>query len=564
MTKKVVIIGGGVAGMSAAHELIERGFQVEVYEKQPVYVGGKARSIDVPDSAKNGRAPLPGEHGFRFFPGFYRHITDTMKRIPFKGNKQGVFDNLVPTQRVMMARLGKPPLINIVNFPKSLKDLKTFLHAFEDSDTGITKKDADVFAEKLWQLMTSCYERRNDVYERIAWWEFADASEQSEAYRQYFVGGITRTLVAAKPKEVSTKTGGDILLQLLFLMGDPESHADRVLDGPTNEAWLYPWRDYLESKGVKYFHHHTIASIDCNGHEIAGATFTNAEGKEVKAEGDYYISAVPVEEMSKLLNKELLTADPTLSYIKDLAPDTAWMTGIQYYLNQDVKMTRGHVMYTNSPWALTSISQLQFWKNFDISQYGDGTVKGVLSVDVSDWNTPGLNGKAAKDCTKEEIKEEVWNQLKESLVTDGKSLLADDMIVDWYLDRDIVFDKAFKTINEEPLLVNKVNTWSLRPEAYTNIPNFFLASDYVRTFTDLATMEGANEAARRAVNAIIMKANPDLPPCKVWHLHEPDILSMYRNRDKRRFDKGLPWTKDIPFLLKLWHLINYYWHKIFK
>ena len=32
--KKVIIIGGGVAGMSAAHELVERGFEVEVYEKK--------------------------------------------------------------------------------------------------------------------------------------------------------------------------------------------------------------------------------------------------------------------------------------------------------------------------------------------------------------------------------------------------------------------------------------------------------------------------------------------------------------------------------------------------
>ena len=35
------------------------------------------------------------------------------------------------------------------------------------------------------------------------------------------------------------------------------------------------------------------------------------------------------------------------------------------------------------------------------------------------------------------------------------------------------------------------------------IPNLVLAADYVRTHTDLATMEGANEAARRAVNAIL-------------------------------------------------------------
>jgi 15-cis-phytoene desaturase len=66
MSKKVVILGGGVAGMSAAHELCERGFDVSVYELKALQ-GGKARSIDVPNSAKEGRRPLPGEHGFRFF-----------------------------------------------------------------------------------------------------------------------------------------------------------------------------------------------------------------------------------------------------------------------------------------------------------------------------------------------------------------------------------------------------------------------------------------------------------------------------------------------------------------
>ena len=76
---KVVIIGGGVAGMSAAHELIERGFEVDIYESNPEYVGGKARSVNVPGT--NQLHPdkfLPGEHGFRFFPGLYRHVTDTM------------------------------------------------------------------------------------------------------------------------------------------------------------------------------------------------------------------------------------------------------------------------------------------------------------------------------------------------------------------------------------------------------------------------------------------------------------------------------------------------------
>ena len=60
-----------------------------------------------------------------------------------------------------------------------------------------------------------------------------------------------------------------------------------------------------------------------------------------------------------------------------------------------------------------------------------------------------------------------------------------------------------KDINLEPLLVNTVGSWAWRPNAATAIENLFLASDYVRTYTDLATMEGANEAARRAVNGIL-------------------------------------------------------------
>ena len=77
--KRVAVLGGGMAGLAAAHELIERGFKVDVYERKAL--GGKARSIPVKGTAAGGRKPLPGEHGFRFFPGFYHHVPDSMRRI---------------------------------------------------------------------------------------------------------------------------------------------------------------------------------------------------------------------------------------------------------------------------------------------------------------------------------------------------------------------------------------------------------------------------------------------------------------------------------------------------
>ena len=89
--------------------------------------------------------------------------------------------------------------------------------------------------------------------------------------------------------------------------------------------------------------------------------------------------------------------------------------------------------------------------------------------------------------------------------------------------------------NTEPLLVNLMDTWTLRPEATTAIPNLFLASDYVRTYTDLATMEGANEAARRAVNGILDAAKFDGARCDLWPLHEPEILAPWRLHDAARY-----------------------------
>ncbi len=578
MKTRVAILGGGVAGMSAAHELVERGFEVDVYEKQPVYVGGKARSVEAENTAEGGRPALPGEHGFRFFPGFYKHVTDTMKRIPFPGNANGVFDNLVPSQRMMMARFGKAPIVNIVNFPKNRADLQVLMDAVAHSDTGTTPQDQRLFADKLWQIMSSSYERRQQEYERINWWQFMETDQESEGrnpspYEEYFVGGLTHTLVAAQPKLMSTKTGGDILLQLIFLMLNPSGYADRVLNGPTNQVWLYPWLDYLTSKGVRYHHHHEVRAFQCDvkTRTITGATvYDTVAHAHAQIEADYFISAVPLERMAKLVTKDMIAVDRAFDFIDDLAAKREqslnWMSGIQYYLREDVQLVRGHVIFIDSPWAITAISQLQFWKNFDISQYGNGEVKGILSVDVSNWFTEGLNGKKACDCTIPEVIDEVWTQMEKSLNNNGQKILDRSMIITTHLDCDITEGEGaaqgFKTHNAEPLLVNTANSWCKRPEAYSNIKNFFLASDYVRTQTDLATMEGANEAARRAVNGIITATGADVPLCEIWPLHEPNIMAVLRWLDRRRYEKGLPWQNEVPWLFTVLHEMNYLFHKL--
>jgi uncharacterized protein with NAD-binding domain and iron-sulfur cluster len=204
-------------------------------------------------------------------------------------------------------------------------------------------------------------------------------------------------------------------------------------------------------------------------------------------------------------------------------------------------LAHGHAIYLDSPWALTSISQRQFWTGVDLAQYGDGTVRGILSVDISEWEAPGVVfGKPARECSAEEIKEEVWTQLKQHLNDSGAAPINDATLVDWFLDPSIEFPNPGSATNAEPLLINTAGSLELRPEADVGLENLLVASEYVRTYTDIACMEAANEAARRAVNCLLLASGSGAAPAQLWPLEEPAFLRPLQELDRIRWKLGRP------------------------
>lgn len=541
MPKRVLVLGGGVAGMSAAHELCERGFDVEVHEAKPV-PGGKARTIYVTGSGTEGRPDLPGEHGFRFFPSFYQHLPDTMKRIPYAGRKRGVYDNLVQASRYLLADGPKKNLRFLVRFPRSLGEWRELLAGiYEGRAIGIPDDELLFFVERLGVILTSCQERRLHEYEQIDWWRFIAADGKSKAYQTYLAVGLTRALVALKAQEASTRTVGDILVQLLVGIYSPFSEFDRVLDGPTTEAWLDPWLAYLRQRGVRYEQESEVVAVDCGAdRRIHGATVADRTGARRTVRADYYVLALPVEAVVPLVDARLAAAEPRLERLHELR--VAWMNGLQLYLKEDRRIVGGHANYVETPSALTSISQEQFFRR-KLTDYGDGHVHGCLSIDISDWETPGLlpPHKPLKELdSRQEVMREVRAQLQAALDPADAGALDDDNLATWFLDPDIELPNPSGAVNLEPLLINTRGSWANRPDAVTQIPNLFLAADYVRTYTDLATMEGANEAARRAVNGILEAARSSAPRCRLWPLREPAIFAPARALDYVLWKLGQP------------------------
>jgi uncharacterized protein with NAD-binding domain and iron-sulfur cluster len=534
MQQTVAILGGGVAGLSAAHELAERGFQVHVYERKPVF-GGKARSIDVPNSGGNGRRPLPGEHGFRFFPGFYKHVTDTMRRTPYDANGN-TFDNLSVATRILLARAGQTEITWLARCPTTLEDFRAFLVELF-TPLGVPLDELSFFVNRLLIVATSCPERRLGEYENISWWDFIAATRMSKTYQAYLGQGLTRSLVAMRAEESSTRTVGCTQLQLLYGLISPDRVFDRLLSGPTNDVWIYPWTHYLEKLGVTFYPGTRIVGIETDSARVTGTVVESASGRS-RITADFYIAALPVEVMATLMTDDLKRAAPSLANLEKLT--TRWMNGIQFYLASDEPLVNGHAIYLDSPWALTSISQRQFWTNVDLSQYGDGTVRGILSVDISEWEQPGVVwGKPARECTAEQIKQEVWTQLKQHLNNSGAMPINDANLVAWFLDPDIEFPNPSTATNAEPLLINTAGSLQYRPEAQVELENLFVASDYVRTYTDIACMEAANEAARRAVNCLLLTSGSNAPPAQLWPLQEAAFLKPIQEIDRIRFALGL-------------------------
>jgi NAD(P)-binding Rossmann-like domain len=272
--RRVVVLGGGIGGLSAAHELVERGFEVEVFERQTI-PGGKSRSIPVPGSGIGGRADLLGEHGFRFFPGFYVHLPATMQRIPF--GRKTCFDNLVPARRLLLAQFGEAGIEAPAGFPTSLTDLKLIFRNLTQSRIGLQPGEDDFFAERIWQVMTSCRARRLAELERISWWDFVGAEARSEAYQKFLAEGLSRSLVAAKAQEASARTIGQIQVRLVFGLLEPGQSTDRVLNGPTSQVFLNSWVAYLERQGVRY--HTEWAHPGCRGREPAHTRRTAPRGR---------------------------------------------------------------------------------------------------------------------------------------------------------------------------------------------------------------------------------------------------------------------------------------------
>ncbi|WP_308192351.1 hydroxysqualene dehydroxylase [Gordonia zhenghanii] len=569
--RRVAVFGTGVAGMSAIHELVDRGFEVEAYERFAM-TGGKTRGWSIPRTGTHGRLDLPSEHGFRFFPGFYRNLTDSMQRTPRPERGDTCFDSLrwadkwhgfgaaaSLSPRSGIA-IGLPFNLNEKVDQRQLGDPK-YLATVLIKALGLTKgieirqvPEVLEFIQRILVYLTSSDLRRHTQWDAVSWQKFLQLEGKSNLM-QLIGTAITELIQSTKAADASALCGGNIFDAFVWNglgVQDPGTtfYLASLLDGPTGEVWMNPWRRYMESRGVRFHTSTSLHTLTLRGDEIDGAIVVDSSGAQRRVDADWYVSAIGTQQLGPIIKRSHLAAkDPKLGHIGGLG--AGWMNNLQFYLRKPPSLAYSAVVVPDHPWSMSGFFLGFQWRDRIAKRYGDGSVHQILSLIVSQWDTkgPGMTivSKRADRCSRQEVFQEVWGTLKERF-GDLDPAFRDDNLIRWTIDPGITWSEGNHGVvrNSDPLSTNEVNTWDRRPAGPTGIKNFFIGGDFNATYLYVGAMDSAAEGGRQAARAVVEASGRKAKDVEVFPYLKPAAMNGIWAEDKRRYRRGQRNIFDTP------------------
>lgn len=495
---KVVIAGAGIGGLTTAHELVKRGFEVDIYERNPI-VGGLARSR-YQKNTKNGKV-YPTEYSWRIYGTNYRNLLRILKEIPLKGRRnKSVFNQLRQIATYVFPRFGEREIV--VHHNEHQKELMAHFR----------KHDWSKMLNKILYCLTMS-NARIDHLDSLKWADFCrDLSPEAKKF-------MVRMWSPVLGMD-STKMSFSVMARMISILSDSllnDVSSLYLLNGPTNDAWFDVWVEHLKKQGVKIHTEHDVEHFDDSDGRLTGIQVKDKQNsKRIAVEADYFVCSLPVESAATIVKKSsFLSSKSDLKTLKLLSKKSHQIQlSVQIFLNKEIlyPITPSMVLYLpDTPWALIIEAQDKIWNNLHCT---DKRVKSILSVGICQTDAKGiLHKKPFTACSQKEIEEEVWAQIlrsyeKSSIQTkDGEPFESAEILYFYMWDSFQCHPRKKEIEVWEPKFSNNAGTLALQPKCETTIPNFFFATAYTQTERFVYSMEAAAEAGTRAANTIIQKHN---------------------------------------------------------
>lgn len=533
--KSVSIFGGGISGLTVAHELSDKGYKIDIYESDDI-LGGMAKS------RRDGNSP-PSEHSWRGYGPFYLNFFHIAKQIP------GVYDNL-----------SKP--IDFFLVRDEISDIKPGLSFTDKIITGYyglkylmsNKRREDYYTTKIVPILEN--KLSNDGYDFLI---------------EHIIGPglgmeIKDVSYAHLYKVLSIQTLNDSKYKHYHPDGDYYHEAKdswTVMKKDTNAALFDPWKKYLLEKNIKIHYNTKLIKLNEGKNNIESAVIETPNGFEIIYSDIYVVAINP-------FNAELIFRDSGMNNLyeqhRDMNKDTD-SNQLSFRLGIDKKIkfpTRSAFSFPDSEFNITLYPQDEHW---DPDVYlGDG-ISTLLSGTCIVLYKPGnIYNKTGSHLTKDQMMNEIIYQILRSksfqkIIYDNnrfylveKDIIYREIWEEWSetmndpaRDHDMWGERSGKLQQNPKKWVNNVYNEKYRPSQATDISNLYLSGAHTKTSIDIWSMEGAVESGKRTADIISRKYGDG----EVYYFEhkDPSYLNIFKSIDDILYSLYLPNILDTIILI---------------
>ena len=435
---KIAIFGAGVAGLSAAIELVDRGHTVEIYEKRKI-LGGKVSVWKDNDGDSI-------ESGLHIVFGGYEQLQKYLKRVGAEDNYQWKEHSLIYAEPD-----GKQSCFKKAKLPSPWAEV-----------VGGLQTDFLTMWDKIsliWGLFPALagneeYFRSQDHMTYSEWHRRRWASEHS---LQKLWRAIALAMNFIEPNVISARP---MITIFKYFGTDYAATKFAFFRKNPGDSMIEPMRQYIQSKGGRIFVDAKLNRFELNSDESIQHAVLH-DGHNIEA--DAYISALPVHNIKKIVPVQWLAH----KYFRNLHEFVGSpVANCQLWFDRKITDTdnlmfsQGTIFATFADVSITCPEEFQ--KNMGTAN-GGSVMSLVLAPAHQLMNMPNevITGLVMKDIHERFPKSRQAKLLKSTIVKIPQSVY-----------------KAVPDVDQ------------FRPDQISPIKNFFLTGDYTYQ-RYLASMEGA-------------------------------------------------------------------------
>lgn len=449
--KKVAVIGGGIAGLSAAANLSERGFEVTLFEKN-AYLGGKLGSWTFESNGETLRA----EHGFHAFFRQYYNLRSFMQKLDIYKHLIPIDDYIIfyqNGQQQGFAGIDNTPGLNIFDLrKKGVLNFWTFINPMSIS---------------FLKLLRYHPQKTFEQYDGVSFEQFARQTNMPKHMRLVF-NSFARAFFA-EPHKMSL---AELIkgFHFYFLSNDDGLIYD-VLNDDFEHTFLQPVEAFIQQHGGSTRRNTAVDKL------IYKDNIFTVNGEQF----DYCVLSLDAKHVKPLLQQsEGLEAYPVLQQQINALNCTDRYAVLRIWTDRfEDNKTLPFFIFTDRLKCLDSV-----------------TFYHKMEKESAKWSTKNNGGifELHSYSLPDEVREDgqIKQQLLEEFFHYFPELKGMDIKHEYFQHRD-----DFPAFH--------LNQHRLRPTVKTEVTNLFLAGDWVKLPVPSMLMEAAYTSGAMAANHIFQQ-----------------------------------------------------------